>query len=56
MLLTGTMLAGYTMAVSVMIETGTARLRAPSEPILACMFVVALSIGHAAVRERSSST
>jgi len=50
----GMLLAGYTAIVSAMVETGTARLRAPSEPILACVFVIALSIAHGAVAARRS--
>jgi hypothetical protein len=50
----GVLLAVYTSAVSVAVETGTARLRAPIEPILACLLVVAASIAHAAINERRS--
>jgi len=39
----GLALSVYTGLVSVLVETGTARLRSPSEPILALMFVVAIS-------------
>lgn len=44
------LLSGYTFLVSVLVETGTARLRAPSEPLLALVFVVAVSAVRPAVR------
>lgn len=48
-------LAGYSMAVSVMVESGTARLRAPSEPLLALALVVAASCLRAAWRARRAA-
>jgi hypothetical protein len=47
-------LAAYTMAVSVMVESGTARLRAPSEPLLALVLVVAASCLRAVLADRRS--
>lgn len=43
----GSLLVGYTVVVSAMVETGTARLRAPVEPILVGLFVVAVSAARA---------
>ncbi|QXC62688.1 hypothetical protein KSP35_07815 [Aquihabitans sp. G128] len=45
-LLVGLALCLYTGAVSVMVETGTARLRSPSEPILALLLVLSASLAH----------
>lgn len=51
----GFALAGYTFLVTVMIEAGVARLRAPTEPILALVFVLGASIVRAAWRARRAS-
>jgi hypothetical protein len=48
----GSLLCGYTLLISVMVETGTARLRSPSEPILAAVLVVSLSVVHGVLGER----
>lgn len=48
----GLALAGYTFVITVMVEAGTARLRAPSEPILALVLVLGASIVHGAWRDR----
>ena len=46
----GLVLAGYTWITVVTTETGTARLRSPSEPILALVLVVAASVVRTQVR------
>lgn len=43
-LLVAVALSGYTVLISVMAESGTARLRAPAEPILVALLVLATSI------------
>lgn len=51
-LVVGLALAGYTWLSVVTVETGTARLRAPSEPLLALVLVVAASIVRAQLAGR----
>jgi hypothetical protein len=46
----GVVLAASTWLPVVLTETGTARLRAPSEPVLALVFVLALSIVRGQIR------
>jgi hypothetical protein len=53
--LVGSTLSLYVLAVSVMVETGTARLRAPTEPILALLLVVGASVVRSALRRRRAS-
>jgi hypothetical protein len=48
----GGALAAYNFLVTVMMEAGTARLRSPSEPIMALLLVLALSIVRAALADR----
>jgi len=50
----GFALAGYTFLVTVLVEAGVARLRAPTEPILALMLVLGASIVRQAWRDRRS--
>ena len=53
-LLVGAVLAGYNFLVTIAIEAGTARLRAPTEPILAMMFVLGASIVRQAWHARAA--
>jgi hypothetical protein len=48
-------IAVYNLAVSVLVESGTARLRAPTEPLLALALVVGVSTVSGAVRRRRST-
>jgi len=52
----GLVLAAYTWFSVVTTETGTARLRSPSEPILALVFVLAVSVVRAELRTRRAPT
>jgi hypothetical protein len=54
-LVVGMVLAAYTWFSVVTTETGTARLRAPSEPILALVFVLAASVVRSQVQRRRST-
>jgi hypothetical protein len=51
-IIVGSVLAGYTWITVVTTETGTARLRAPSEPILALILVLAASVVRVQVQRR----
>jgi len=52
----GLVLAAYTWFTVVTTETGTARLRSPSEPILALVLVLAASIVRVQIQARRSRT
>src|SRR5690606_8887830 len=49
------LVAGTVMASVVLTETGTARLRGPSEPILVVLLVVSASVVHRVVAARRST-
>lgn len=51
----GIVLAGYTWIAVVTTETGTARLRSPSEPILALILVLAASVVRAQLQRRRAT-
>ncbi len=51
-LVVGAVLAGYNFLITVLVEAGTARLRAPAEPISALMLVLAASVVHGALADR----